>query len=140
MKTCRKCTNTLPFENFNKCKKEKDGHQYYCRECQSTYRIEYGRCNSEKINSACRKWKRNNPIVASRSRTKWKKDNPEKVRAQKCLQEAVKHGRIIRQRCETCGISERVQGHHEDYSKPLDVMWLCPLCHQKRHRGIRGIG
>lgn len=31
----------------------------------------------------------------------------------------------------------RLQGHHPDYSKPLEVIWLCEPCHQERHRKDR---
>jgi len=37
--------------------------------------------------------------------------------------------------CADCGISDgAIHGHHEDYSQPLSVEWLCPACHGKRHR------
>ena len=38
--------------------------------------------------------------------------------------------------CERCG-DDKSQAHHEDYSKPLDVMWLCSQCHADRHKEIR---
>lgn len=39
--------------------------------------------------------------------------------------------------CEECG-SENSQRHHHDYNKPLEINWLCPICHAKEHTtGIR---
>jgi hypothetical protein len=46
---------------------------------------------------------------------------------------AVRDGRLDRQPCEACG-AEPAQGHHDDYSKPLEVRWLCPPCHANEHR------
>lgn len=37
--------------------------------------------------------------------------------------------------CEGCGAAKRLLAHHEDYSKPLQVDWLCPVCHAQRHVG-----
>lgn len=40
--------------------------------------------------------------------------------------------------CSKCGKPHpKVHGHHSDYSKPLDVIWLCPSCHMKLHRELR---
>jgi hypothetical protein len=36
--------------------------------------------------------------------------------------------------CEGCGAEKRLHGHHEDYGKPLEVRWLCGMCHKARHR------
>lgn len=33
-----------------------------------------------------------------------------------------------------CGTDKNVHGHHHDYSKPLDVEWLCSTCHGIEHR------
>ena len=35
--------------------------------------------------------------------------------------------------CEACGMSTKPHAHHEDYSRPLDVAWLCPSCHRDLH-------
>lgn len=43
-----------------------------------------------------------------------------------------RRGKLIPQPCEHCGAS-KVEMHHEDYSKPLDVRWLCMPCHKRLH-------
>ncbi len=48
---------------------------------------------------------------------------------------AVKKGLIIKpKRCEVCNLVKPLQGHHEDYSKPLEVIWLCSGCHAEADR------
>jgi hypothetical protein len=43
---------------------------------------------------------------------------------------AVQKGLIIKpKKCEVCELIKPLQGHHEDYSKPLEVIWLCQSCH-----------
>jgi len=36
--------------------------------------------------------------------------------------------------CEECGGTKYIQGHHRDYSRPLELTWLCRWCHIKEHR------
>lgn len=52
---------------------------------------------------------------------------------------AIELGELTRpSACEECGAScPSIYGHHEDYGRPLDVIWMCPKCHGKRHRIIR---
>lgn len=57
---------------------------------------------------------------------------PNKDKARGILSNAVVRGAIKRGVCEVCG-EENAQGHHTDYSKPLDVMWLCFKHHTKWH-------
>jgi hypothetical protein len=53
------------------------------------------------------------------------------------LNRAIVTGRIQQQPCEVCG-SLKVHGHHDDYSKPLDVRWLCPIHHSEHHAKVEG--
>ncbi len=40
--------------------------------------------------------------------------------------------------CSDCGaVDVVIHGHHEDYSKPLEVIWLCVSCHMKLHERKR---
>ena len=58
--------------------------------------------------------------------------------ARSAMTVAIQNGKLRRAAtCESCGKSpsgkSKLHGHHEDYAKPLDVKWLCCLCHGRRH-------
>ena len=68
-------------------------------------------------------------------RKEWRRNNPEAYFAHKKFDYAVRHGNIIRPKnCQFCGTKCRPDGHHEDYSIPLSVVWLCRSCHMARHQ------
>ena len=69
-------------------------------------------------------------------KTKYKKD-PRKVIARQRVCYAVKTGRLIKEPCEICG-EEHAEAHHEDYTKPLVVRWLCKKCHKEYHNNKKG--
>lgn len=70
---------------------------------------------------------------------KWINNNKIKVRAHIAVKRAVDSGELIKPRqCTDCNSNPRVNAHHPDYSKPLDVLWLCSLCHKKEHLRMEG--
>jgi hypothetical protein len=52
---------------------------------------------------------------------------------------ATHFGKLKRQPCEECGATEGVERHHEDYTKPLEVQWLCPTHHWEREQAKRAV-
>ena len=72
----------------------------------------------------------------------WATRHSERLAAAKAVQAAVKSGRLVQSLvCESCGQlrarRRRLDAHHEDYSKPLSVHWLCQRCHQEHHNAVR---
>lgn len=61
---------------------------------------------------------------------------PEKLRARIMAICARRAGKLVRQPCEKCGV-EQTDAHHDDYSKPLEVRWLCRAHHLELHRQQR---
>ena len=59
--------------------------------------------------------------------------------ARNAVNNAVRDGRLIKEPCEICGTTE-THGHHDDYSKPLEVRWLCSRHHTDVHRNPRSMG
>jgi len=56
--------------------------------------------------------------------------------AHAAVADAIEAGTLVRCPCEVCGSRERVQAHHHDYSKPLDVHWLCQKHHKAHHAAL----
>ena len=57
--------------------------------------------------------------------------------AHNATKRAIKSGRLQKMPCEMCGTRNWIHAHHDDYRKPLDVMWLCPTHHKARHAFLR---
>lgn len=64
---------------------------------------------------------------------RWAARYPERTMAHRIVSRAIKAGYLEREACEKCG-NGRADAHHEDYAKPLDVVWLCRSCHATLHR------
>ena len=62
--------------------------------------------------------------------------DPVKLRARRAIDRNVRRGKLAKPTaCPECGRTDRpIQAHHDDYSKPLDIAWLCSVCHGARHR------
>ena len=82
-----------------------------------------------------REWRKKNPQSGRRHQRDWRNRNRHKYNAQRMVRKRVRSGKIVRPNsCQVCGILGKPQAHHDNYSKPLEVMWLCAQCHNDRHR------
>lgn len=58
-----------------------------------------------------------------------------KKKARSAVSDAIRRGKIQRQPCRVEGCTRKAQAHHQDYSKPLEIEWLCQIHHvEKYHR------
>lgn len=64
--------------------------------------------------------------------SKWRRQNPEKYLAHVAVQRALMNGQLVKSSCEICG-NLAVDAHHSDYSRPLEVRWLCRQHHVRLH-------
>lgn len=149
MKICTKCRIEKPLEAFHCDRTSDDGRCCQCKKCtQARTRQWYlvnrkqslettkawNAKNREKHNKYVRKWQAKNQTRVTASGRAYAKRHPEKRNAKNAVQWAIKKGLLTRpDECTVCEKQGQVEGHHEDYAKPLQVIWLCRKCHVARH-------
>jgi hypothetical protein len=146
-KLCRKCGLVKPLEQFYGDRTHSDGRQSKCKDCASQYSKLYIENNRGKVNARLKRWVASNRERRREISRRWyarnaeshkayikryRKDNWHKVRAHELVAYAVSQGELIRSACEKCG-AVPTEAHHDDYSKPLSVRWLCKLHHEAEH-------
>jgi hypothetical protein len=79
------------------------------------------------------------PEVKERKRL-WRLNNKYKLRERAIIRRkvrtAIESKRIIKLPCSICG-NPLSEAHHEDYSKPLEITWLCRHHHSMRDKEIK---
>lgn len=121
-----------------KCEIDKPSDGFYasvkvCKECHKASVRARARSNE-----AVREYDRKRAKTPKRraknaaNSKRWRQKNPQAYRAQTAVSNAVRDGRLAKLNCEFCG-SDQVHAHHKDYSRPLDVIWLCAKCHHRLH-------
>jgi hypothetical protein len=140
MKTCFKCQKEKPICEFYPHKKMADGHLNKCKDCTKL----------DEKNRFIEKMKDPEWAIKERKRQREKEEKRRVLGLVKSftrgpirrykepgmVANAVCSGKLVKLPCQVCG-NQRAQGHHEDYSKPLDVVWLCTRHHADRHIHLR---
>lgn len=133
-KECFKCHRTLDITEFYAHPKMKDGHLNKCKDCtkkdvSERYRLVFeDRAEYEKKRNKTKKRKEQVRLYTKRAREK----SPEKYRAHNLVASAIKRGLLAKPSvCSICGKAGIIHAHHEDYEKPLDIVWVCARCHRK---------
>jgi hypothetical protein len=159
VKACVRCKVTQLRSAFVQDRRSRDGLQSYCRSCANAAARKYR--HTEAGRALRREYKKRPYVRAQMARrrrerrasahptqraldrrhaAKFKMMYPEKVLARQTLQKAVSRGLVKRPaNCSSCCLPSRrtLHGHHDDYSKPLDVVWLCGPCHRIRHEAAK---
>ena len=148
LKKCFKCGHQKDRSEFYAHWKMCDGLLGKCKECtksDTAANIARKMATDQhfKVKEAARQREKQNSrrLEGKASKRKpetikaWRKRNPEKARAHGFVARALRNGSLTREVCEACG-SANTHAHHADYSKPLEVRWLCPQHHMIQHRKI----
>lgn len=153
MKKCFRCSRLLSIEEFYQHTQMADGHLNKCKDCTkadsaqrearlmadpilSELERDRHRLKSRRYREAGRV-KEQTPEQQRAQLRKQRAKFPEKNRARQLVAHAIRAGLIKRNPCKICG--ETAHAHHDDYSKPLEVIWFCAKHHSEHHVKLRRI-
>jgi hypothetical protein len=119
-RVCCRCKVEKALEEFPNNRSEVLGKHYECRPC---------------FNEDCRASYQKRRVDKQAVARAYRLNHPDKYLAHSLLKRAVKRGTLTRQPCQVCG-DPKTDGHHEDYTKPLEVQWLCRKHHAARHKEL----
>ena len=138
MKNCFKCNTVKLLSEFYTHPRMSDGHVNKCKECYKNDSTANRNKNIEKVRAYDRaRSKEPERIKAITEITRaWRAEDSRRVLAHSSVARAVRSGGLVRQPCCRCG-AEKTVAHHEDYDKPLEVIWLCQPCHKQRHKELK---
>ncbi len=160
MKICTGCGKEKDESSFSKASKGKNGLSARCKDCRNQYYQDnkvkilaqckmyreshkeekslrdrkYFERNREKILVRCR----NNKEERRKADKKYRENHSDKRRARGQSRYQIDKGNIVRQPCEKCG-QPNAHAHHEDYLKPMDIIWLCQKHHMRHHAHYKEI-
>lgn len=151
---CRKCKQDKPTEAMKK-ERRTPGQRPLCKECHNeNYRayssrnrervreqkIRYNAAHREELRAKARKKASSEQNRAARATkgAEYYRNNKDKFWAHYLVAKAVASGELARpSHCGRCGSGDGlIEGSHDDYSRPLDVEWLCPSCHRKKDNAL----
>jgi len=134
-KRCFKCGKTKSIKLFYKDKRMRGGSFGKCKACCDIYRRKYYLENIKKIQGYQKLRMEDGKHVKRMNLLgkEWRERNPLKTKAHDAVNNAVKTGVLIREPCHVCKTTKRVEGHHNNYRKPLDVIWVCRKHHLELH-------
>lgn len=137
-KKCSKCHEVKSILLFSRQKKGLHGRASACKICRGKELVNNYWKNPQKHREYARKsyklrYAKNSQPFKDYA-NKFRRENPEKVKAQLLVKSAIRNGTLKRLPCEKCG-EVKTDAHHEDYTKPLEVRWLCKVHHIQRQVG-----
>jgi hypothetical protein len=127
---CRVCHKSKPLVEMSKDRCRRLGCSAICNPCmrnaQNTRRA--------KNVDQCRRKERERRAASKQKKYAY----DERGRARKKVLAAINSGKIVKpsycSRCLMPTESYRLHAHHADYSKPLEIVWICSICHGIEHR------
>lgn len=135
MKKCFKCGHRKPRAEFYAHPRMADGLLGKCKTCarEDVRTNRQRRAGQYRRYEARRAQQPERKVFAATSQRLHRSRHPDRAAARRMVGNERRAGRLRPRACEVCGSTFRVEGHHRDYARPLEVAWLCFRHHRQEH-------
>lgn len=128
--TCQECGHPYPA----RLDRVRAGTTHFCsRACRSRHGMRERHQQQDWAGERNPNWRGGRSRQPYRYTAGYRARHPEAVKAHFTVMAAIRTGRLQPQPCQECGATKRPHAHHEDYSRPLEVTWLCERHHRMLH-------
>lgn len=153
-KICKRCLSPKGIDDFYRDSSMRNGTTNVCKDCKRVEHYNYKRSHISEIRECVREYWKNrqgarknvyatDPLYRKKQkeyarlhprkcRTPRVENNLQKRSARYAVDWALKTGVLKRLPCVVCA-NPRSHAHHQDYLRPLEVVWLCPMHHKELH-------
>jgi len=133
MKKCTRCGEEKDDNEFQKRSASKDGLTASCKKCLAEYDKIRSKSDKRKKAAAVYAKSQSGIEAGNKAKKKYISKNPIKRKAHIIVGNAIRDKKLFKEPCEICGETKKVNAHHDDYARPLNVRWLCPAHHREWH-------
>jgi hypothetical protein len=151
--TCKECVRAKKRKHYQENKKriraEKRKFYYENQEKEIKRSIKWNKANRKKTRIINRRWWENHKEEYRERRNELSRKHYKEAKLYKkhrvynAVKQALKKGELIKKECQypNCKYKNmyKVAGHHPDYNKPLEVVWLCDIHHNLADKIRRAI-
>ncbi len=103
------------------CGKNREGYSSYCKECAAKNMREW-------------RLKQVGGVIKPRKSALTPEEKKLRRDVRAITNSALRRGILVAASCDVCGTDLNIEAHHDDYSKPLDIRWLCKTHHTEHHK------
>ena len=140
-KACSGCKRTKPTSEFYADKNKPDGLKGQCKTCHEAGLRRWRYENPDKVRGRKERYYRAHCDEQLARTREWQDGHPGALAAHGAVNRAIAAGELRPPAtCPGCGRPDAggknrtMVAHHTDYTRPLDIEWLCHRCHRARHQ------
>jgi len=134
-KKCRRCLTEKRLDDFYGWKPS------VCKDCHRKNDKERYEKRKKYFSKYKAKWysipknQKRHSLISRKYAITWLKKHPKERKAYSQFHYALYSGKLYKpKQCSQCGERKKIEAHHPDYTKPLEVIWLCRSCHKILHQ------